>query len=356
MALAHAMNQIEAHLTPSSSPSPFLPGTNIRFAWDSTTLGAFKTCPRLYQYQYVDFWGSGEESIHLRFGQEYHQALQDYAMERAAGIGHDDAVHDVIRALLERTWNPAINDSPAGPWTVNEETKAGKYKNRRTLVRAVCDYLDHFRDDAAQTHILDNGKPAVELSFRFELDWGPNQRVRFENDPFLGQVIKHTPPQPYLLCGHLDRVVDFQGSLFVMDHKTTTTTPGSYYFDQFQPNNQMTLYTLASLIVIDSPVKGVIISAAQLMVDSTRFVRGFTYRTPDQLEEWTADLHRWLDLAESYATAGYWPQNDTACDKFGGCRFRDICSKSPQVREQFLKSKFTKLEEKDRWNPLIARG
>lgn len=351
------MSKIEAHLTPSGSPSPFLPGTNIRFAWDSTTLGAFKTCPRLYQYQYVDFWGSGEESIHLRFGQEYHQALQDYAMSRAAKIGHDDAVHDVVRALLERTWNPATDDAPAGPWTVNEDTKAGKYKNRRTLVRAVCDYLDHFRDDAAQTHILDNGKPAVELSFRFELDWGPGingggkQYIQEPSDPLAIREFV----QPYLLCGHLDRVVDFQGSLFVMDHKTTTTTPGSYYFDQFQPNNQMTLYTLASQIVIDSPVKGVIISAAQLMVDSTRFVRGFTYRTPDQLQEWTVDLHHWLDLAESYATAGYWPQNDTACDKFGGCRFRDVCSKSPQVREQFLKSQFTKLPEELKWNPLRPR-
>ena len=47
--------------------------------------------------------------------------------------------------------------------------------------------------------------------------------------------------------------------------------------------------------------------------------------------------------------------NDTACDKFGGCKFRSICSKSPQVREQFLRSDFVKLEEKDQWNPLKSR-
>ena len=114
--------------------------------------------------------------------------------------------------------------------------------------------------------------------------------------------------------------------------------------------------------MIDSPVKGVIINACQLMLDyeksgdyGARFVRGFTYRTPDQLREWLADLRYWLDLAERYAIEDYWPQNDTACDKFGGCRFRDICSKSPQVREQFLKSDFTKLDEDARWNPLRPR-
>lgn len=142
---------------------------------------------------------------------------------------------------------------------------------------------------------------------------------------------------------------------YTVTHNTTTSTPGDYYFHQFSPNNQMSLYSIASKVILDSPVKGVIINAAQLLVDSSKFVRGFTYRTPDQHSEWLEDLRFWLDQAERYAEADYWPQNDTACDKFGGCRFREICSKSPQVREQFLKSDFDKLKEEDRWNPLKPR-
>lgn len=319
----------------TQAQSPFLPGTHIQFAWDSTSLGYLKTCPRLYQYIMIDGWGHAEESVHLRFGQEYHQALQDYDLSRAADIPHDDALHDVIRELLLRT----------ADFRPDPDTKAGKYKSREALIRVVIDYLDEHKDDPAKTYIKADGKPAVELSFRFELDWGPSARKEFENDG----------SQPYLLCGHLDRVVDFNDSLFVMDHKTTTSTPGSYYFDQWSPSNQMTLYSLAAKVILDAPVKGVIINAAQLMVDSSRFVRGFTYRTPDQLQEWLKDLRYWLDQAERYAEADYWPQNDTSCDKFGGCKFRSICSKSPQVREKFLKSDFVKLEEKDQWNPLKPR-
>lgn len=319
--------------------SPFLPGTKIQFAWDSTSLGYLKTCPRLYQYIMIDGWGHSEESVHLRFGSEYHQALQDYDLSRAANIPHDDALHDVVRELLIRT----------ADFAPDPNTKAGKYKSRAALIRVVIDYLDEHRDDPAKTYIKADGKPAVELSFRFELDWGP-KRGTYAEGKF------DTPAgQPYLLCGHLDSVREFNDSLFVMDHKTTTSTPGSYYFDQWSPNNQMTLYSLAAKVILDSPVKGVIINAAQLMVDSSRFVRGFTYRTPDQLAEWLTDLSYWLDQAERYAEADYWPQNDTACDKFGGCRFRDVCSKSPQVREQFLKSDFTKLPEEERWNPLKPR-
>lgn len=351
----------ESRLTPKTSfiPSPFLPGTNIRFAWDSTILGAFKTCPRMYQYLYVDFWGRTDESVHLRFGSEYHTALQDYDLSRAAGIKHDDAVFDVVKALLERT----------ADYAPDPDTKPGKYKSREMLLRCVIWYLDEHRDDPAKTYIKADGKPAVELSFRFELDWGPNQDgvgeiVEVSGPNGSTEYMKKLDfPQPYLLCGHLDSVKELNGSLFVMDHKTSMTTLGSYYFDQWSPSNQMTLYSVASKVILDAPVKGVIINAAQLMLDfdktgepGARFVRGITYRTPDQLNEWLEDLRYWLEVAEAYAVADYFPMNDTSCDKFGGCRFRSICSKSPQVREQFLKSDYTKLPPELQWNPMISRS
>jgi len=322
--------------------SPFLPNTNIQYAWDSTSLGWMKTCPRLYYYQMIEGWSSDVESVHLRFGIEYHQALQEYDICRASGIPHNDAVHDTLRALLERTveWQPDH-----------------KYKNRNNLVRTVLWYLDRFENDPASTLILKDGKPAVEVSFRFELGWGPkSQEISYAtlvangNTPSVDDL-----PQPYLLSGHLDRIVNFQDELFVMDRKTTTSTPGDYYFNQFEPNNQMTLYTLAGKVVLDSPIRGVIIDAAQVAIDFSRFTRGITYRTQDNLEEWLKDLRFWFAKAEDYATEGYWPMNDTACDKFGGCRFREVCSKSPSVRKQFLKSGFTQQSPEERWNPLKSR-
>ena len=307
--------------------SPFLPGTNIQYAWDSTSIGWFKTCPRLYQYNMIDGWTSGVESVHLRFGIEYHQAIQEYEHAKSQGLTHDDAVHEVVRELLIRT----------ADFKPDETTKAGKYKNRRNLLSLVIGYLDHYEDDPAETYIMANGKPAVELSFRFELDWGPECNI----------------DQPYILCGHLDRVADFNGQLLVLDHKTTTTTLSSYYFDQYEPSNQMTLYTFAGQVVLNTSVKGVCVTGAQIMLsEPNRFVRGFTYRTPDQIHEWLQDLRILFVTAEKFAEMNYWPMNDTACDKFGGCRFRGICSKDPNVRETFLKSDFTKGE---RWNPLKSR-
>lgn len=331
--------------------SPFLPGTQIQFAFDSTSLGYLKTCPRLYQYIMIEGWATKEDKIHLIFGQLYHSALETYDHLLADGANHADALRETVRQTLIAS----VDFNP------DEDTKAGKYKNRVTLLRLVIEYLDKYgKDDPAKTFVLQSGAPAVELSFRFELDWGPASE---EGKSPVGDQItagditaQYYYKQPFLLSGHLDRVVTLHDELYVMDRKTTTTTLGDYFFKQFEPHNQMTLYTLASQVILGSPVKGVIIDAAQILLDNpNRYVRGFTYRTTDQLEEWTADLRYWLSVAENFAVQGYWPMNDTACDKFGGCMFREICSKSPSVRDRFLAGKFTKLEEADKWNPLKPR-
>jgi hypothetical protein len=340
----------ESHLTIGTT-SPFLPGTKIQFAWDSTSLSLIKTCPRLYQYTMIDGWGHRGESIHLRFGIEYHHALEFYAHQRADGVKHEIAIQNTVREVLVRTEDFAPDVA----------TKTGKYKNRDTLLSLVVDYLDHFIDDPCETYIKSDGTPAVELSFRFELDFGPEYNSFYpctqqELAACGGNAGKKLPAQPYLLCGHLDRVVTFNDHLFVMDHKTTTTTPGDYYFNQYTPDNQMTLYTIAGQMVLHSPIKGVMIRAAQIMLEKPhRFITGFAYRTEDEIEEWISDLRLHLSLAEQYATMGYWPMNDKSCNMYGGCRFREICSKSPHVREMFLKADFDKLEPHKRWNPLKPR-
>ena len=319
--------------------SPFLPGTNVQYAWDSTSLGYFKRCPRLYYYTMIEGWETKDESVHLRFGIEYHHALQVYEERKAKGDSHDEAVREAVYSLLRRTddWNP------------DRESKAGKNKNPETLLRTVVWYLDEHKDDEAKTLIWKDGTPAVEQSFRFELTWGPkasrNQR---------GHIL---PEQPYVLCGNLDRIVVYLRQRFVMDHKTTTWWLSNRYFDGFEPDNQMTLYSLASKVVLhqDSPVRGVIIDAAKIEADKSTFARGVTYRTPDQLAEWVTDLRYHLEEAERCAEREYWPMRDTSCDKYGGCKFREICSKSPKVRQRFLEGNFVRQPEKERWNPLRTR-
>ena len=320
-------------------PSPFLAGTQIQFAWDSTSLGWLKTCPRLYQYSMIEGWRSRGQSVHLDFGQFYHHALELYDRHRATGADHNEALYEAVKYCLEVTWIYDEDQGVAGPldWGHN-------LKTRETLCRSVIWYLEEFgENDAAKTVVLKNGKPAVELSFR--LDTG------IEVSEAALEFANIRGPITYMLSGHLDRVVEFSDGIYVMDRKTSSTTIGSYYFDGYNPDNQMSLYTFASKVIYQTPVRGVIIDAAQIAVGFTRFSRGFTFRTEAQTEEWLANTKEWLALAEHYATSGFWPMNDRSCHQYGGCAFRKVCSKSPEVRQKFLESDFTKRQ----WNPLEPR-
>lgn len=306
--------------------SPFVPGTNVQWAWDSTSLGWLKECPRKYQYHMIEGWVGRGESIHLEFGILYHKAHEDYATAVFAGFDHDRAVRESVRNTLIRTWR---NEKP---WRASIDLSSDdktSLKSRENLIRTIVWYMDKFRNDPAKTRMHpSSGKPMLELHFQFPIS------------------------DKYTLCGHLDRIVEFQEQPFVMDYKTTTSTLGSYYFDQYDPDNQMSFYTVASQVAFHMPVKGVIVDAVQIAVGFSRFVRSFIFKTPDQIDEWMKDLDTWLEQAERFAERKYWPQNDKSCHKYGGCIFRGICSKSPSVRDKFLEGNF---ERREQWNPLIPR-
>ena len=300
--------------------------TNLQLAWDSTSLGALKECPRKYQLSIIEGWVPRRESVHLTFGLHYHAALERYDHARAEGASHDEATIKALRYALEVTWNRELSR----PWLSDDPNK-----NRWTLVRTIAWYLDQFESDPLKTVVLKNGKPAVELSFRLELDY----KSKLTDEKFI-------------LCGHLDRVVEFNEQIYVADRKTSKNTIGTDFFDKYSPDNQFSVYTLAMQIIYSLPTAGLIVDAAQVAVTFSRFQRGFVPRHQAQLDEWYRDLGFWLTAAQLHAQAGYWPLNDKSCNNWGGCPYRGICSKAPSVREEWLKADF----HKRTWDPLQVRG
>jgi hypothetical protein len=261
----------------------------------------------------IEGWRPKSESIHLRFGIEYHQALHEYKLYRAEGASHDDAVLRVVGDLLERT----------NLWVTDH-----KFKNRDYLLRTVVWYLIISSDEDPAKTIY--SLPAEELGRGARL----RRRCRLSGG-------KLRPLWPSRRGRHLP-------TNSVADHKTTTPHTWPVLPNQFEPNNQMT-----STLGRPKPAPIRVITTHSNQVGFSRFVRSLTYRTKDQLDEWLNDLKGWLRKAESYAKEGYWPMNDTACNMYGGCAFRQVCSKSPNVRGAFLHSHFT---QEDPWNPLTPRG
>lgn len=320
------------------APSPFFKGTTLQFAWDSTSIGLLMACPYKYKLTIIEGWRKRDESVHLRFGGHFASAMEVFAAAKVAGATHDEALDVTVAAVLEMTWDRPLDAEGkkimevgnGEPWNPDNSPK----KNRDTLLRTVIWYFEEYKDDPAKTMILPSGKAATEVTFKLE-----------------SGIKSNYDQSEYLLTGHLDKGVVYGDDPFVMDQKTTGGSLGPYYFSQFDLSNQMSQYTFAGRIVWNVPLRGVIIDAAALLVGSTAFGRSITMRSEGQLQEWHSNVGNWLTLAEAFADSGNYPMNLESCGNYGGCVFKNICSKDPRVREKFLETDF----ERRWWNPLQDR-
>lgn len=262
----------------------------LQLAWDSTSLGELKSCPRKYYYRILMGAVPRETSVHLFFGLGYHAALEVYDKARIAGQSYAEASREAVKSVLDFTWDHKMNR----PWLSSDPNK-----NRETLLRTVVWYLDHFEHDPLETFQLADGRAAVELSCALPL---PLRTLSTGED--------------FILCGHLDKVVrlrDQAEKAYILDRKTTKQTLSKHYFSQFSPHNQFSTYGVLGKLGFELPIGGLFVDAAQVAVNFSRFERVLLTQTQAQHEEWLRELSYWLRQAEQFAEEHYWPMNDKSC-------------------------------------------
>ncbi len=352
----------------------------FQVAWDSTSLGLLKECPRKYQLTILHGWRPRWESVHLTFGLLYHSGLEGYD-HFAASIGklegnltddeHDEGTLRAVRRAVQQSGKYTTPPCPAcdgqgfilpqssdpadllaapprcelchgerrdpnapvewQPWKITDPNK-----NIVTLTRSLVWYCDHFRTSPLHTVLLSNGKPAVELSFFFEA----------------GVAAGHT----YGFSGHIDRMaIDVtrpSAKPGPHDRKTTKGAINNQYWKQYNPHNQFSLYNAACALHYSQPTWGLTVDAAQVLVNSTNFDRRFIAFPPQLTDEWLREADSYINLAAMYASMGFWPRNDKSCSNYGGCPFIPVCSKSAEYRQGWLTADFVYHP----WNPMETRG
>lgn len=303
--------------------------SGVQFGWDQTSIKLAEECLKKYQYRMLLGWRPRGISVHLFFGGVYASALEHFHKYRAEGVEHNDALIYVVREALVASWiyekdnEGNIIQGTGGPWISDHNTKT-----RENLIRTIVWYFENFADDSCKTVILADGRAAVEHSFQLPVDNG------------------------IIFSGHLDRLVEYGGKIMIQDQKTTGSTITPRYFENYNPDTQISMYSFAGRAIFHLPVKGVMIDAAQIAVGFTRFERGFIFADDASLEEWYDDTMQTIERAVKATKENHFPRNRSSCHKFTGCEFRNVCSKSPHVREQFLKADF---EKGKRWDPLESR-
>src|SRR5262245_26173729 len=257
-------NSRRRKLTEVPSAYQFKDGVPFQIYWDNSCLDLLRTCPRKYYYAIVCGLSARGENVHLKFGFLYHQALEYSDRLKVEGIKGVLLERAVLKYVLTISWG----------WNSDH-----KMKNRVVLVRAVMAYLDHFKNDAAKTLILQTGKPAVELSFRFEI----------ELEGAYGQ---------YGLCGHLDKLIEFDGANYVLDRKTTLKSFAEDYIKSFKPSGQMQQYTAGGQVGFVADIEGVIIDACYIATNLDTLSRFKVSYTKDQMSEWLDNTKFYIKMAE----------------------------------------------------------
>lgn len=279
---------------------------NHQVVWDASSLETFITCPTKYKYGYIDNLRSlrGRNAASY-WGTAFHDGIEAYDTALFYEVSRGDAVDFAVHTVVERyghTLQGADNTS----------------RNLDTLIRAVVWYDAHYADDKYETIASPDGTPALEEKFTVPL-WDGKHR----------------------LSGRIDALKSFENTLYVFDHKTTTTTIGEYYFKDFRPSFQFICYIWAVRQFVEQPVRGVIINACQTAAGFARFGRSIYQVNEAELLEFEKEMTTYMEMADDMADASYWPRNPSSCGKYGGCDFRNVCSQSPEFRPTWLAEDFT---------------
>lgn len=157
------------------------------------------------------------------------------------------------------------------------------------------------------------------------------------------------------LIGRIDKIIRWDGVLWVVDHKTTSGL-GASYFKMAEPNAQFMGYTYACR-KLGFPVVGTVVDAMLVAKgllnakDRARLtpVARYDAHTPDELmDEWL----QWANATQADILldegSGYFNPNYESCTYYGECPYRALCKEIPALREKIISMDY----HEEKWDPL----
>jgi hypothetical protein len=283
----------------------------------------FKTCPRKYQLAIIEGWTPTKTAPPLVFGGLLHRYLEAYDRRRLTGASHYDTLTEVVAQALRETVRringlllPDGEIREVAPGTEGSQEILTSWRTTTA------------RQTSSKHHLVHR---AVAVN------------DPLHHPPFLRQPAPRSPAsmlsaprwRPFHIPGHIDKICEFAGDLYIQERKHTTATLGDWYFIKYSIDAQTTGYLTAGKVLLDKPIAGIIVDACQVGVTFSRIQRHVAPRTPAQLEEWLSNTQEWISLAQYYAKrygAKPWPLNEASCHKYSGCQYRGVCSRDPEHR------------------------
>lgn len=260
--------------------------------WDYTAVNTFLQCKRKYYYRMYKHLDTETKAPALLFGLAIHSALEEYYKSGSMEAGI---------VVFEKDY---------------QDTQEGE------LLRTVANGIK----------LLEGYKKVYSVEPFDVLD----QEIGFVV-PIIGDITA-------LWGGRLDALVNWNGALYVLEHKTTSRLNGSY-FRQFSPNMQPTSYTFGASEYLGRKCQGVIINALEpwktVMRVSAKtkkledhYARDPISRSDREIENFKVEIIATIkDILdrENKVECGEdlrkcFPRTESNCFNFNSpCMYRDLC-------------------------------
>lgn len=193
-----------------------------------------------------------------------------------------------------------------------------------------------------------------------------NYHNKYYDQPFkvlsVEQEFNIPLPNGNQLIGRIDKVIEWDGVIWGVDHKTTSAL-GPSYMRFHTPNLQFSGYTWALQQLGYKNCAGILVDAilvAKGLIEGksksnlTPLARDFAYRSKEDIVEYLQTImaiqHHigmYDDLHQQGKNMAYVPNWD-ACVDYGECPYRKICKEPVEMRERIIASEY----RVEHWNPI----
>ena len=277
---------------------------------DSQVMTRLMECERLAEFQFVHnlvpINGKGNS---LEVGSLMHKMLETYYRTIRDGFNKDLAVANGLTSGDEY-----IKNGEDGTGLKNTEADNTKHKNG-SLDRIGWKYV---KDTFVQYCEFVKGDSWIPLEI---------EKVK-------GEVIYEDDEIRIMWKAKFDLIVDTNQAILSVDHKTMRQKR-----DTLSLNNQF----MGQCILMKS--RNVIINKIgfqQSLKPEEKFTRHVISYSASRLAEWLQIAAYYGKYLVSLNESGYFPPRFSHCDKFFGCRFKDVCEADMNMREEVIRMKFVR--------------
>ncbi len=235
--------------------------------YDATALQTYLRCPKAFEYRWVRGIVPKKESEALLFGATFHKALT--------------------------VWYTSHNLSQA---------------------KKVFEELPKFMEDELRTR--DRGKALMEAYVK---RWG--------DEPFKVRDIEVSfhlgMPGGSVFAGRMDMIVEWDGNVYVIDHKTGRSL-GLSFFNSLRPHLQFDGYSYACKELVGE-CRGVIVNGIQICKSKIAFERKVSARSEEEMGVFAENFTLIVQDVERDILRKKFIRNTASCGLYGGCPYKELC-------------------------------